>query len=218
MPRITKRLVEQVETKTNDYFIWDESLPGSGLRVFSTGRRSYVMQYRAKGRTRRFTLGLHGVWTPETAHKEASILLGRVAQGENPAEERQLDHEAITVKELCIRYLEGAKAGLILGEKRRPKKDSTIYVDGRAGGRSHRSRGAGAAPPRSCGARGGFQGSARAVMRGRCSTGLRLPSASTSGALSKSAMVEITGAGSTLPCATQSSAVATLGPPRPRPV
>lgn len=129
MPRISKRLVDQVETKANDYFIWDDELPGFGLRVFSTGRRSYVVQYRAKGRTRRFTLGLHGVWTPETARKEARILLGRVAQGENPAEERQLDHKAITVKEICARYLEDAKAGLILGKKRRPKKDSTIYVD-----------------------------------------------------------------------------------------
>lgn len=129
MPRISKRLVDQVEAKANDYFIWDDDLPGFGLRVFSTGRRSYVVQYRAKGRTRRFTLGLHGVWTPETARKEARILLGRVAQGENPAEERQLDHKAITVKELCVRYLEDAKAGLILGKKRRPKKDSTIYVD-----------------------------------------------------------------------------------------
>jgi len=70
VPRISKRLADQVETKANDYFIWDDDLPGFGLRVFTTGRRSYVVQYRAKGRTRRFTLGLHGVWTPETARKD----------------------------------------------------------------------------------------------------------------------------------------------------
>jgi hypothetical protein len=29
----------------------------------------------------------------------------RVAHGDNPAEERQLDHKAITVKELCNLYL-----------------------------------------------------------------------------------------------------------------
>ncbi|EAV43510.1 hypothetical protein SIAM614_02496 [Stappia aggregata IAM 12614] len=52
-----------------------------------------------------------------------------VALGENPAEERELDHKAISVKELCQRYIEDAKAGLILGKKCRPKNESTIYTD-----------------------------------------------------------------------------------------
>ncbi|MBG6204690.1 integrase [Labrenzia sp. EL_13] len=129
MPKLTKRIVDQIETSKADYFIWDDDLQGFGLRVFTSGRRSYVIQYRAKGRTRRFTIGPHGIWTPETARREARILLGRVARGENPAEERELDHKAITLKELCESYLEDAKAGLILGKKRRPKKDSTIYTD-----------------------------------------------------------------------------------------
>jgi hypothetical protein len=55
--------------------------------------------------------------------------LGRVAQGENPAEERQLDHQAITVKELCELYLRDLEAGLILGKGGRPKKASTIVTD-----------------------------------------------------------------------------------------
>jgi integrase len=33
------------------------------------------------------------------------------------------------VKDLCLQYLEDAKAGLILGKKQRPKKDSTIYAN-----------------------------------------------------------------------------------------
>jgi integrase len=127
--KLSKRVVDQIETGAADYFIWDDEMPGFGMRVFTSGRRSYVVQYRAKGRTRRFTIGPHGVWTPDTARKEARILLGRIAQGENPAEEKQLDHKAITVKDLCERYLEDAKAGLILGKKRRPKKESTIYTD-----------------------------------------------------------------------------------------
>ncbi|MBW4653504.1 MAG: Arm DNA-binding domain-containing protein [Kaiparowitsia implicata GSE-PSE-MK54-09C] len=65
----------------------------------------YVVQYRAAGRSRRATIGLHGVWTPEEARREAKVLLGQVARGGNPAEERKLDREAITVKELwsCAR-------------------------------------------------------------------------------------------------------------------
>ena len=60
---------------------------------------------RAGGRTRRYAIGLHGIWTPETARREARILLGRVAQGDNPAEEKRLDAKSMTVQELCERYL-----------------------------------------------------------------------------------------------------------------
>jgi integrase len=129
MAKLSKRVVDHAETGENDYFIWDDELPGFGLRIFKSGKRSYLVQYRAKGRTRRFTIGTHGVWTPDTARVQARVLLGRIAQGDNPAEERQLDLKAITIKELCERYLEDAKNGLILGKKRRPKKASTIYTD-----------------------------------------------------------------------------------------
>ena len=61
--------------------------------------------------------------------------MGRVAQGDNPAEERQLDHKAITVKELCEIYLKDLAAGLVLGKRGRPKKVTTIVTDT---GRIHR--------------------------------------------------------------------------------
>lgn len=135
MAKLSKRIVDAVEARDKDYVIWDDELPGFGLRVFASGKRSYLIQYRSVGRSRRYTIGLHGVWTPELARKEAKIQLGRVAQGDNPAEERQLDHKAITVKELCDLYLNDLKAGLILGKGGRPKKASTIITDT---GRIHR--------------------------------------------------------------------------------
>jgi hypothetical protein len=131
MPKITKRVVDASQIRDRDYVIWDDELPGFGLRVFASGKRSYVIQYRALGRSRRYTIGLHGVWTPETARQEAKIQFGRVARGDNPAEERQLDHKAITVKELCTLYLVDLNAGLILGKGGRPKKATTIGTDSR---------------------------------------------------------------------------------------
>lgn len=129
MPKLSKRVVDQSTIAQSDYFIWDDELPGFGLRVFTSGRRSYLVQYRAGGRTRRFTIGPHGVWTPETARREARILLGRIAGGENPAEEKQLDTKAITIKELCTRYLADCEAGLVPGKSGRPKKPSTLQID-----------------------------------------------------------------------------------------
>lgn len=129
MPKLGKRIVDRVQPGSTDYFLWDDELPGFGLRVYPSGRLTYVIQYRSKGRTQRYTIGTHGVLTPETARREARAQLGRVAQGENPSAEKLFDLRAITMKDLCLQYLEDAKVGLILGKKQRPKKQSTIYVD-----------------------------------------------------------------------------------------
>ena len=129
MARLTKRVVDAAEAGAKDYVIWDDELPGFGLRVFTSGKRSYVLQYRSAGRSRRFTIGLHGVWTPERARQEAKAQLGRIAQGDDPAEERLLDRKALTVKELCNLYLADLQAGLILGKGGHPKKPGTIASD-----------------------------------------------------------------------------------------
>ena len=129
MSKITKRVVDAAAVGENDYVLWDDELPGFGLRIFVSGKRSYVIQYRLDGRSRRYTIGLHGVWTPETARQEAKVLFGRIAKGEDPAEERQLDRKAITMKELCELYVKDLDAGLILGKGDRPKKPSTIGTD-----------------------------------------------------------------------------------------
>lgn len=129
MPKLTKRVVDAAEVREKDYVIWDDELPGFGLRVFKSGKRSYVLQYRAAGRSRRYSIGLHGIWTPDTARKEARIQLGKIAQGENPAEARQADRYAMTVSELAERYIEAMDAGLIMGKGGRPKRPSTIYMN-----------------------------------------------------------------------------------------
>lgn len=129
MAKLNKRVIEAAEIRKADYFIWDDDLAGFGARIFASGKRSYLVQYRALGRSRRFTIGMHGVWTHEMARQEAKILLGRIAKGDNPAEERQLDHKAIKVKELCELYLADLDAGLILGKGNRPKKATTIISD-----------------------------------------------------------------------------------------
>jgi integrase len=129
MAKLTKRFVDAVEIRDKDYVVWDDELPGFGLRVFASGKRSYVIQYRAAGRSRRYAIGLHGVWTPETARKEAMAQLGAVARGENPAENRQLDRKAMTVKELAEQYVKAMEAGLIMGKGGRPKRPSTIYTN-----------------------------------------------------------------------------------------
>jgi integrase len=129
MVKLTKRTVEAAQPKSKDYLLWDDDIPGFGLRVFPSGRRTYVVQYRQRGRSRRMSLGPHGIWTAENARREARSQLGRVASGDDPAEERLEDNQAMTVKQLCERYIQDLEDGLILGKGGRPKKQATIDTD-----------------------------------------------------------------------------------------
>jgi hypothetical protein len=80
MSKLTNRLVEAAEVRDRDYFIWDEDLPGFGLRVFPSGRKRYVVQYRAGRRSRRLNLGPSGVLTCEQARNRALTIVCRSHQ------------------------------------------------------------------------------------------------------------------------------------------
>jgi len=129
MAKLTKRLIDALGPKAADYFEWDDELPGFGVRVWPTGRKVYVAQYRASGRTRRVKIGTHGPLTVEEARKEAKGILGDVARGEDPQEDRVTRRKSLTVKELCDNYLEAAERGLVMGKGGKAKKASTLYTD-----------------------------------------------------------------------------------------
>jgi Arm domain-containing DNA-binding protein/integrase-like protein len=104
--KITKRMVDAVRPGAHDLFVWDTEIKGFGLKVTPAGNRVYVLQYRAGGRLRRYTIGKHGSpWTPDKVRTEASRLLGDVADGEDPANAKRIDREALTVAELWEQFL-----------------------------------------------------------------------------------------------------------------
>ena len=105
MPRLTKRTVDAAQLRESDYFIWDTELGGFGLRVRPSGRKVYLLQYRAGGRTRRVGLGRHGDVTPDMARRHARELLGRIVRGDDPAEEVRNHRQAPTVAALCDRFM-----------------------------------------------------------------------------------------------------------------
>jgi integrase len=132
MARLTKRAVDAAKVTGKDYFLWDDEMPGFGLRVLASGRKSYVVQYKIGGRggeTRRKSIGLHGVLTAEEARSEAKKWLADRAKGKDPIAEHAANRKAETVEQLCRAYLGAAEQGLILGKKNRPKKVSTLATD-----------------------------------------------------------------------------------------
>ena len=75
--RLSQRQVDSLKPTERDRIVFDETLPGFGVRVFRSGRKSYVIQYRCQKRTRRYTLGNCAVLTPLQARKKAASLLAR---------------------------------------------------------------------------------------------------------------------------------------------
>jgi integrase len=112
---------------------WDEALRGFGLMVTSAGHRSFVVQYRAGGRSRRMSfkdgLSLAG------ARKEARAALGVVAKGRDPLAERRKADEAAThtLKSIAEGYFAREGRRLRSIEQRKAIFERLIYP--RFGGR-----------------------------------------------------------------------------------
>jgi integrase len=105
MPKLTKRIVEAAEIRDKDYIIFDSDIPGFGLRVLRSGKRSYMVQYRVGRRSRRMSLGLHGILTPQRARSQAVNALAAVKNGEDPAGVRDVARNAPTMKDLGRRVI-----------------------------------------------------------------------------------------------------------------
>ena len=106
MPRITKRLIEAAEVREKDYIIFDGEIPGFGIRVLPSGKRSYLVQYRVGRKFRRMSLGLHGILTAEKARAKAINVLAQVGEGQDPAGARRLTRRDLTVDDLGRRVIE----------------------------------------------------------------------------------------------------------------
>jgi hypothetical protein len=93
--KLTQGFVDeaQAEEGAERTVYWDERKPGFGLMVTGKGAKSYVVQYRAAGRSRRMTLrakeGQKAGLNIIDARKKADALLGAVADHKDPLEEQR---------------------------------------------------------------------------------------------------------------------------------
>src|ERR1700751_5763846 len=85
--RFTDRSLRALEPppppKQVDYF--DDSLPGFGLRVSYSGRKSWIVLYRCNGVKGRLTLGRFDVLPLAEAREKARDVLKAAANGNDPA-------------------------------------------------------------------------------------------------------------------------------------
>src|SRR5262245_8906053 len=90
--KLTKTLIDRLTYQGQDNarcVVWDDALPGFGVRVYPSGRKAFILFYWMHGRKRALTLGTYGVLTLEQARKLARQRLGEVIGGADPLAERQ---------------------------------------------------------------------------------------------------------------------------------
>ena len=108
MPRrstltLSSRAVDSLPAEGRDRIFWDRELPGFGVRVYSSGRKVYVVQSRSRGVPRRVTLGTHDELTTAQARLRAAQVIDRIKRGQEPIPSPA---EAVaTIADLAERYL-----------------------------------------------------------------------------------------------------------------
>lgn len=121
--RLTHRSIDTLTAGKwlTDY--WDDRLPGFGVRVAQSGRKSFIVRYSAAdGRKRRLTLGAYPMLSLADARDKAREALAAVARGEDPQGKKKAERQAPTFGELAKVYLERhAKV-----KKRRWREDERV--------------------------------------------------------------------------------------------
>jgi integrase len=99
----------------SEHIVFDETMPGFGLRIRAGDKgqhRTFIAQYKIGAKHRRITLGNVTKVTLENARQEAKRIFGKVANGNDPANEKAEKRRTAshTLDATIARYLE-AKVG-----------------------------------------------------------------------------------------------------------
>lgn len=87
--------------------VFDDDMPGFGLRIRSGGKRTWIVQYRLGTKQRRITLGTPETLNADEARNRAKVALARVHLGEDPqsAKVEAKARAAVTLGAVVPQYL-----------------------------------------------------------------------------------------------------------------
>ncbi len=85
--KVTKRTVDALKPAPDrDQLLWDDELPGFGVRCRPGVAKSYFLKYRTQGGQQRWlTFGLHGPLTPEQARKKTLAEKAAIGEDDDPS-------------------------------------------------------------------------------------------------------------------------------------
>ncbi|MDQ3564749.1 MAG: tyrosine-type recombinase/integrase [Pseudomonadota bacterium] len=106
--RLSRRdVIESLPAQeTGSRYYYDATLKGFALAVGAGGSRTFYVYRKVQGRPERFKLGRYPDLTPEQARRAAEDYIGRIARGNNPAEEKRSVRAEDSLGDLFERYIE----------------------------------------------------------------------------------------------------------------
>lgn len=110
--KLEKTMVDSLQPGAEDYYAWDTDTKGFGVRVWPSGAKTYVYQYRTpEGRQRLYKIGRHGELTPSEARNAAKKVAADIMRGDNtdPVGRRRDRRSALKIGALLDEYTRSAK-------------------------------------------------------------------------------------------------------------
>ena len=107
---LTKRAVDALQPGDRPWTAWDDKIVGFGVRVQPSGVKSFLVNYRAgdggrRAPNKRFVIGRHGRMSVDQARRKAREVLGEVAGGGDPADERARARAMPTLEQAFEDYM-----------------------------------------------------------------------------------------------------------------
>ncbi|WP_158527727.1 tyrosine-type recombinase/integrase [Aquitalea magnusonii] len=104
---MNKKNIDQIEYPAGSQVLYrDTELQGFALRV-TKGSKVFVVESRVHGKTTRTTIGRYGTYTPDQARDLARSVLGKMAQGINPNQQkREVARKAVTLDQAYQGYIQ----------------------------------------------------------------------------------------------------------------
>ena len=102
---ISRRTIEALPIGDREAVYWDHELSGFGVRVYPSGAKVYVVQTRSGGKSRRVTIGRHGVLSAEQARRKAAQFIASIKAGEEPTRAGSSANAGPTMAEVAERYM-----------------------------------------------------------------------------------------------------------------
>lgn len=106
--KLTKSVIDKLSySKANGKqdIYWDDNLSAFGVRVYPSGKKSFVLFYRSKGRQHIKVIGQYGPLTLEQARNLAKKDLAAVIDNKDPLDEKRKVRGGISFKEFCTVYM-----------------------------------------------------------------------------------------------------------------
>src|SRR5260370_1733207 len=105
--RITEKIIRSFKAPhAGSSILYDEEIPGFGVRITANSVISFVLDYRINERKRRYTIGRYPDLNAAAAREEAIQLRGALRTGEDPLAEKEHRPSAPTIEDLFKDYMD----------------------------------------------------------------------------------------------------------------